>query len=66
MSDKWYIEYYWVYEDNYDDYELYNRNTIAEVDFIESEIEYDRNRRILDVGCGKGKFDIVTFRERFK
>jgi hypothetical protein len=51
MLSHWYIKYYRDYGDNYDD-EPYIKNTNKEVNFIESEIYYDRNRKILDVGCG--------------
>ena len=49
---QWYEQ---LYED-FDAYgdEPYTQATISEVDFIESVLESDRSKRILDVGCGNG------------
>jgi SAM-dependent methyltransferase len=32
--------------------------TIGECDFIEKELDYDRSRRIIDIGCGTGRHAI--------
>lgn len=41
------FENYGVKYDN----ECFTQGTIGECDFIEKEIKYDKNLRILDIGC---------------
>ena len=54
---KWYEEFFSNYADKYDN-EEFTRGTEGEVDFLEKEINYNKNCRILDVGCGTGRHAI--------
>ena len=53
----WYEEVFTNYANTYDKQE-FTKGTIQEVDFLESEIEFDRTKQILDVGCGTGRHAI--------
>ncbi|MBC8276102.1 MAG: methyltransferase domain-containing protein [Chloroflexi bacterium] len=54
---QWYEELFTDYANTYDK-EEFTKGTVTEVDFIESEIEFDSTRKILDVGCGTGRHAI--------
>ena len=54
---QWYEEVFTNYANTYDK-EEFTKGTIQEVDFLESEIEFDRTKQILDVGCGTGRHAI--------
>ncbi len=54
---QWYEELFTNYADKYEK-EIYTQGTLGEVDFIEKEIAYDKNCKILDIGCGTGRHDI--------
>lgn len=54
---QWYEELFANYGDNYDK-EIFTTGTMGEVDFIEQEIECNKNIRILDIGCGTGRHSI--------
>ena len=54
---QWYEELFTDYANTYDK-EVFTTGTIQEVDFIESEIEFDKTGKILDVGCGTGRHAI--------
>ena len=54
---QWYEELFTNYADKYEK-EIYTQGTMGEVDFIEKEINYDKNSKILDIGCGTGRHDI--------
>jgi SAM-dependent methyltransferase len=54
---KWYEELYEDFAENYDK-EVFSQGTIGEVDFIEKEINFDKSRTILDLGCGTGRHTI--------
>ncbi len=54
---KWYEELFMDYAKQYDK-EIFTKGTEDEVDFIEKEIDFNKNTRILDVGCGTGRHSI--------
>ncbi len=54
MKHQWYETLFANYARQYDE-EVYTRGTQGEVDFLEKELEYDRTRSILDIGCGTGR-----------
>ena len=54
---QWYEELFNNYGMKYDK-ECFTQGTIGECDFIEKEINYDKNLRILDIGCGTGRHTI--------
>lgn len=53
----WYEALFANYARKYDA-ESFTQGTLGECDFIEREINGDRSRRILDVGCGTGRHAI--------
>ena len=54
---QWYEELFTNYAETYDK-EIFTQGTIGEVDFIEQEINFDKTKRILDIGCGTGRHAI--------
>jgi len=54
---QWYEELFENYAMKYDQ-EYFTQGTIGECDFIEKEINYNKNFRILDMGCGTGRHSI--------
>jgi len=54
---KWYEELFENYGRKYDN-ESFAQGTIAECDFIEKEINFDKSLKILDLGCGTGRHSI--------
>ena len=54
---QWYEEFFENYAETYDK-ESYTQGTRGEVDFIEQEIDFDKSKRILDIGCGTGRHAI--------
>ena len=57
MDQQWYQTLFANYARQYDE-EVYTRGTLGEVDFLEQELEHDRTRTILDIGCGTGRHAI--------
>ena len=64
MSKPWYEELY-IHFPDYDE-EPYTQNTEAEVDSVEAIIGADRNKRILDVGCGTGRHALSLARRGYE
>lgn len=54
---KWYEELFENYAIKYDN-ESFTQGTIGECDFLEKEIEYNKEVKILDIGCGTGRHSI--------
>jgi SAM-dependent methyltransferase len=54
---QWYEALFENYGRNYDS-ESFTHGTVGECDFIEKEINFDKSRKILDVGCGTGRHAI--------
>ncbi len=54
---QWYETLFENYAQNYDN-ESFTQGTKGECDFIEEELNFDRNLKIIDVGCGTGRHTI--------
>ncbi len=57
MMKQWYEELFENYANKYDE-EPFTQGTMGECDFIEKEINYNKDARILDIGCGTGRHSI--------
>ncbi|MGB3758991.1 MAG: hypothetical protein WBA07_21855 [Rivularia sp. (in: cyanobacteria)] len=51
---QWYEELFENYAIKYDN-ESFTQGTIGECDFIEKEIEYNKEAKNFDIGCGTGR-----------
>ena len=54
---QWYETLFENYAQNYDN-ECFTKGTLGECNFIEKEINYDKNLKIIDIGCGTGRHSI--------
>jgi len=54
---QWYEELFENYGMKYDN-ESFTQGTVRECDFIEKEIDYNKEIKILDIGCGTGRHSI--------
>ncbi|NOU17209.1 MAG: methyltransferase domain-containing protein [Bacteroidales bacterium] len=62
---QWYETLFENYGLKYDS-ENFTQGTLGECDFIESEIEYNKQCRILDIGCGTGRHSIELAKRGYK
>lgn len=62
---QWYEELFTNYGNTYDS-EVFTTGTQGEVDFIEQEINYDKAKKILDIGCGTGRHSIELTKRGYK
>lgn len=56
-TKQWYESLFENYSRKYDN-EVFTQGTLGECDFIEKEIDFNKNLNILDVGCGTGRHSI--------
>ncbi|MBI4811602.1 MAG: class I SAM-dependent methyltransferase [Ignavibacteriales bacterium] len=61
----WYKELFINYARTYDK-EPFTQGTIGEVDFIEKELNFDKSKIILDIGCGTGRHAIELAKRGYK
>ena len=54
---QWYEALFENYANKYEK-EVFTKGTKGECDFIEKEIKYNKDLRILDIGCGTGRHSI--------
>lgn len=62
---QWYEEMFENYGETYDK-EAFTQGTAGEVEFILNEINFDKQKRILDIGCGTGRHAIELAKKGYK
>ncbi len=61
---RWYEELFANYARTYDN-ESFTTGTVGEVDFLEKELDGDKSKSILDIGCGTGRHAIELARRGY-
>ncbi len=61
---QWYETLFANYGKSYDK-EVFTQGTVGEVDFVDQELEADRSKQILDIGCGTGRHAIELARRGY-
>lgn len=61
----WYEELFENYANKYDK-ECFVQGTLGECDFLEEELNYDKEKRIIDVGCGTGRHAIELSKRGYR
>ena len=62
---QWYESLFESYGKKYDN-EDFTQGTIGECDFVEKEIDFDKSKKIIDVGCGTGRHSIELAKRGYK
>jgi len=62
---QWHEDLFENYGVKYDN-ESFTQGTIGECDFIEKEISYNKDTKILDIGCGTGRHSIELSKRGYK
>lgn len=62
---QWYESLFENYARKYDN-ECFVQGTLGECDFIEQELDHDKNLRIIDIGCGTGRHSIELSKRGYK
>lgn len=62
---QWYESLFENYARKYDK-ECFVQGTIGECDFVEKEIDYNKKKRIIDIGCGTGRHAIELTKRGYK
>jgi 2-polyprenyl-3-methyl-5-hydroxy-6-metoxy-1,4-benzoquinol methylase len=57
MEKQWYELLFENFANTYEK-EDFTKGTVQEVDFIEKELNYDKTKQVLDIGCGTGRHTI--------
>ncbi len=65
MTKPWYVQLFENYGKRYDQ-EVFTQGTLGECDFIEAELNRNKDLKILDVGCGTGRHAIELTRRGYQ